>query len=140
MDAGTTTTCEGCGDTFTTPGLGRPRRFCNKCAPPKLPGLKICSHGTVHGRPCTGCYGIEVRKRQCRITGGRFIGGPVLRYQGSIAHEQERHDAELRLLAASNLSTDQRAEVKAMLDANHEVSTRQLADGLRRAQAKAVNQ
>jgi len=39
--------CEGCGRTFSSPGLGRPRRYGTVCAPPRLPGLKLYSHGVT---------------------------------------------------------------------------------------------
>jgi hypothetical protein len=136
MPAGTTTTCEGCGDSFTSPGLGRPRRYCLTCAPPNLPGLKLCSHGVPHRRPCAGCWGIEVRKRQCRRTGGQFSGGPVLRYETLIVEEQQRYEDELKRLTASDLDAKQRAEVRGWLDRNLAVSRKDLRNALRRARAE----
>jgi hypothetical protein len=98
----------------------------------------MCSHGVPHGRPCAGCWGTEIRKRQCRKTGGQFSGGALLRAQTLIVEEQDRYDNELRLLAVSDLNDEQRTEVRGWLDTNHEVSRADLRRMLERAQAKAA--
>jgi molybdenum-dependent DNA-binding transcriptional regulator ModE len=79
-----------------------------------------------------------VRLRRSRRTGGQYTGSQVTRYEDRLVAERERIAAELALLAASDLSTDQRAEVDAALSHDHDVSMRDLRAGLARAQAKAA--
>jgi hypothetical protein len=136
-DESTQRICEGCSLPFVAPGLGRPRRFCFVCSPPKLAGLVRCAHGLPSARPCVRCFLIGVQKRKLPVRGGHATGSYVRRLEARIPAEHDRIAAELRALAESGFDAEQQAQVRAVLRSDHRQGLKDLRAALREARAAA---
>lgn len=89
-----TAVCANCGGEFELAGLGRPRRFCWECAPPRL-ARRACGHGIVGA--CFGCERVALLTR--RLPGGG-VAGPRPSLRDAEAELTARFDAEAASMRA----------------------------------------
>jgi hypothetical protein len=71
------------------------------------------------------------------MTGGRFYGNRITRWEDRLVAEEQRIITELGLLADSGLTDDERGQVEALLHRDHQVSMSDLRDALRSARSEA---
>ena len=80
---------------------------------------------------------MAIRKRRCRLAGGRYTGSKLARLEGELVAADEHTENELELLADGGITAEERAQLEAFLPESHRQSLGYLRGALRAARPEA---